>query len=63
MLITVDGDFIKHDDKDFFSVKDVNSELFLSNVKSDIFINGNWFQKLKESFWTGPATALLNLEW
>lgn len=63
MLITVGGEFIKQDEKDYFSVKNVDSDLYLSNVKSDISIDGTWFQKLKESFWTGPATALLNLEW
>lgn len=63
MPITVGGEFIKQGDREFFNVKSVNSDLFLSNVKSDISIKGNWFQKLKEAFWTGPATALMNLEW
>lgn len=63
MPITVDGEFIQHDGKEYFDVKKVDSDLHLSNVKSDISIDGNWFQKLKESFWTGPATTILNLEW
>lgn len=63
MPITVDGSFVQRDGKDYFSIKTVNSDLYLSNVKSDVSINGNWFQKMKESFWTGPATVLLNLEW
>lgn len=63
MPITVDGEIVQRDGKDYFSIKNVDSDLYLTNVKSDVSVDGNWFKKIKESFWTGPATVLLNLEW
>lgn len=63
MPVTVEGEFVNRDGNDYFSIKKVDSDLYLSNVKSDVSIDGNWFQKLRESFWTGPASVLLNLEW
>lgn len=63
MPVTVDGEFVQIDGKDYFHINNITSELFVSHIKSDISVNGGWIRKAKEKFWTAPGTALMNLNW
>lgn len=63
MPVTIDGEFVQTDGKDYFKIKNVDSELFVSHIKSDISVDGGWMKRAKEKFWTAPGTALMNLNW
>lgn len=56
MPVTIEGEFVQKDGKDYFNIKNVDSELFVSHIKSDISVDGGWIRKAKEKFWTAPGT-------
>ena len=57
MPITIEGEFVKCDDKNYFIIKKIDSEIEVSHIESDID-NGFW-----SKIWTIPINMMMNRNW